>query len=183
MDHSSAAEQRATAVAKLKRAASLPRMKDGRRPPMHVEAVSEGERSQGEERDATDAQEEIERGRNGREGKSSEEEVSANEVSKGKDTGTGARSEVEATTDAEAVGESLEPRELRNEEGEGPPRGSRSRWRDGEESSKTTLKVSDEVKRIEGLEGQGDGQALPSLQFCQPYQRVFSRRELHLWSW
>ena len=40
----SIAEQRATAVAKLKRAASLPRMKDGRRPPMHVEAVSEGER-------------------------------------------------------------------------------------------------------------------------------------------
>ncbi|KAI8994088.1 hypothetical protein BD414DRAFT_457527 [Trametes punicea] len=50
MDQSSAAEQRATAVAKLKRAASLPRMKDGRRPPMHVEAVSEGERSQSEER-------------------------------------------------------------------------------------------------------------------------------------
>ncbi|KAI0373578.1 hypothetical protein BV20DRAFT_962784 [Pilatotrama ljubarskyi] len=50
MDPSSAAEQRATAVAKLKRAASLPRMKDGRRPPMHVEAVSEGERSNSEER-------------------------------------------------------------------------------------------------------------------------------------
>jgi serine/arginine repetitive matrix protein 2 len=49
MDQSSAAEQRAFAVAKLKRAASLPRMKDGRRPPMpmHVEAVSEGERSLG----------------------------------------------------------------------------------------------------------------------------------------
>lgn len=44
MEPSSVAEQRATAVAKLKRAASLPRMKDGRRPPMHVEAVSEGER-------------------------------------------------------------------------------------------------------------------------------------------
>ncbi|PCH43463.1 hypothetical protein WOLCODRAFT_144515 [Wolfiporia cocos MD-104 SS10] len=44
MDPSSVAEQRAFAVAKLKRAASLPRMKDGRRPPMHVEAVSEGER-------------------------------------------------------------------------------------------------------------------------------------------
>ncbi|KAI0633900.1 hypothetical protein C8Q77DRAFT_822680 [Trametes polyzona] len=52
MDPSAAAEQRATAVAKLKRAASLPRMKDGRRPPMHVEAVSEGERSQSEERKA-----------------------------------------------------------------------------------------------------------------------------------
>ncbi|KAI0666691.1 hypothetical protein C8Q78DRAFT_983930 [Trametes maxima] len=52
MDPPSAAEQRATAVAKLKRAASLPRMKDGRRPPMHVEAVSEGERSQSEERKA-----------------------------------------------------------------------------------------------------------------------------------
>ncbi|KAJ7703117.1 hypothetical protein B0H17DRAFT_975117 [Mycena rosella] len=37
-------EQRMLAVAKLKRAASLPRMKDGRRPPMHVEAVSEGEK-------------------------------------------------------------------------------------------------------------------------------------------
>ncbi|KAG8895997.1 hypothetical protein FRB99_000225, partial [Tulasnella sp. 403] len=36
---------RAFAVAKLKRAASLPRMKDGRRPPMHGEAVSEGERA------------------------------------------------------------------------------------------------------------------------------------------
>ncbi|KAI0051205.1 hypothetical protein FA95DRAFT_1554782 [Auriscalpium vulgare] len=46
MEQPSAAEQRAFAVAKLKRAASLPRMKDGRRPPMHVEAVSEGERSQ-----------------------------------------------------------------------------------------------------------------------------------------
>lgn len=45
-----AAEQRANAVAKLKRAASLPRMRDGRRPPMHVEGVSEGERSQEEER-------------------------------------------------------------------------------------------------------------------------------------
>lgn len=32
------------AVAKLKRAASVPRLKDGRRPPMHVEAVSEGEK-------------------------------------------------------------------------------------------------------------------------------------------
>ena len=40
---SSAAEQRATAVAMLKRAASLPRMKDGRRPRLHPEAVSEGE--------------------------------------------------------------------------------------------------------------------------------------------
>lgn len=38
------AEQRAVLVAKLKRAASLPRMKDGRRPPMHAEAVSESEK-------------------------------------------------------------------------------------------------------------------------------------------
>lgn len=37
------------AVAMLKRAASLPRMKDGRRPPMHVEAMSEGEKGQSEE--------------------------------------------------------------------------------------------------------------------------------------
>ena len=50
MEQSTAAEQRAVAVAKLKRAASLPRMKDGRRPPMHVEAVSEGEKSQVEEK-------------------------------------------------------------------------------------------------------------------------------------
>src|ERR1700732_170708 len=42
---SSAAEQRAFAVARLKRAASLPRMKDGRRPPMHVDGVSEGEKT------------------------------------------------------------------------------------------------------------------------------------------
>ncbi|KAF8200913.1 hypothetical protein BJ912DRAFT_587442 [Pholiota molesta] len=45
----SRAEQRMAAVAKLKRAASLPRMKDGRRPPMHVEAVSEGEKVPSEE--------------------------------------------------------------------------------------------------------------------------------------
>lgn len=50
MEQTTAAEQRAFAVAKLKRAASLPRMKDGRRPPMHVEAVSEGEKSQVEDK-------------------------------------------------------------------------------------------------------------------------------------
>lgn len=43
-DPSSVAEQRANAVAKLKRAASLPRLKNGRRPQMHNEVVSEGER-------------------------------------------------------------------------------------------------------------------------------------------
>ncbi|KAJ2913139.1 hypothetical protein MD484_g7274, partial [Candolleomyces efflorescens] len=43
--HVSRAEQRAVLVAKLKRAASLPRMKDGRRPPMHTEAVSESEQA------------------------------------------------------------------------------------------------------------------------------------------
>lgn len=48
-DPASAAEQRANAVAKLRRAASLPRMKDGRRPPMHIEAVSDGERFQAED--------------------------------------------------------------------------------------------------------------------------------------
>lgn len=46
MESSTPAEQRAFAVAKIKRATSLPRMKDGRRPRMHDEAVSEGERSQ-----------------------------------------------------------------------------------------------------------------------------------------
>ena len=45
MDPNAVAEQRANEVAKLRRAASLPRMKDGRRPPMHGEqgGVSEGE--------------------------------------------------------------------------------------------------------------------------------------------
>jgi serine/arginine repetitive matrix protein 2 len=44
MEASTPAEQRAFAVAKIKRATSLPRMKDGRRPRMHPDAVSEGER-------------------------------------------------------------------------------------------------------------------------------------------
>jgi serine/arginine repetitive matrix protein 2 len=45
-----AAEQRVFAVAKLKGAASFPRMKDDRRPPMHVEAASEEEKSQVDEK-------------------------------------------------------------------------------------------------------------------------------------
>ena len=53
MEPPSIAEQRATAVAMLKRAASLPRMKDGRRPPMHVEAVSEGERAEKPEEESS----------------------------------------------------------------------------------------------------------------------------------
>ncbi|KAG1802736.1 uncharacterized protein HD556DRAFT_1284518 [Suillus plorans] len=44
-DPGSVAEQRANAVAKLKRAASLPRLKNGRRPQMHNEVVSEGEKT------------------------------------------------------------------------------------------------------------------------------------------
>jgi serine/arginine repetitive matrix protein 2 len=48
-DQSFVAERRA-AVAKLKRAASLPRMKDGRRPRMHVDGASDGERTQNEDR-------------------------------------------------------------------------------------------------------------------------------------
>lgn len=63
MESSSVAEQRATAVAKLKRAASLPRMKDGRRPPMHVEAVSEGERVQGDGKLDEDSAQESEEGK------------------------------------------------------------------------------------------------------------------------
>jgi len=55
--HSSRAEQRMAAVAKLKRAASLPRMKDGRRPPMHNESVSEGEKVATEEDKATSDEE------------------------------------------------------------------------------------------------------------------------------
>ncbi|KIM50412.1 hypothetical protein SCLCIDRAFT_34314 [Scleroderma citrinum Foug A] len=39
-DAASVAEQRANAVARLRRVVSLPRMKDSRRPPMHVEAVT-----------------------------------------------------------------------------------------------------------------------------------------------
>jgi hypothetical protein len=42
--------ERRAAVAKLKRAASLPRMKDGRRPRMHLEGSSDGERTQNEDR-------------------------------------------------------------------------------------------------------------------------------------
>ncbi|KAJ6625566.1 hypothetical protein B0H10DRAFT_1871401, partial [Mycena sp. CBHHK59/15] len=48
-------EQRMLAVAKLKRAASLPRMKDGRRPPMHVAAVSEGEKVNTDDEQKDDA--------------------------------------------------------------------------------------------------------------------------------
>ncbi|KAF8161167.1 hypothetical protein B0H34DRAFT_795996 [Crassisporium funariophilum] len=55
--HPSRAEQRMLAVAKLKRAASLPRMKDGRRPPMHNEAVSEGEKAPSEEERAESEEE------------------------------------------------------------------------------------------------------------------------------
>ncbi|TDL26145.1 hypothetical protein BD410DRAFT_836807 [Rickenella mellea] len=51
METSAAAEQRANAVAKLRRAASLPRMKNGRRPAAHGETVSDGEPIQnGEEK-------------------------------------------------------------------------------------------------------------------------------------
>lgn len=63
MEPPSVAEQRATAVARLKRAASLPRMKDGRRPPMHVEAVSEGERVQGDHNLDEDSAKESEDGK------------------------------------------------------------------------------------------------------------------------
>lgn len=63
MEPSSIAEQRATAVAKLKRAASLPRMKDGRRPPMHVEAVSEGERMDGVEKQEEESAQESDGGK------------------------------------------------------------------------------------------------------------------------
>ena len=50
MDPNDAAEQRANAVAKLRRAASLPRMKNGRRPQMpgnEAVSLSEGERADG----------------------------------------------------------------------------------------------------------------------------------------
>ncbi|KAE9411393.1 hypothetical protein BT96DRAFT_1011217 [Gymnopus androsaceus JB14] len=47
-------EQRMLAVAKLKRAASLPRLKDGRRPPMHNEGVSEGEKGPADEEQQPD---------------------------------------------------------------------------------------------------------------------------------
>ncbi|KAF8633447.1 hypothetical protein AX17_004616 [Amanita inopinata Kibby_2008] len=51
----SPSEQRMLAVARLKRAASLPRMKDGRRPPMHPEAMSEGEKALTDEEQRDDA--------------------------------------------------------------------------------------------------------------------------------
>lgn len=54
-----AADLRAVAVAKLKRAASLPRMKDGRRPPMHDDAVSEGDRSNNAESGAVSQADEV----------------------------------------------------------------------------------------------------------------------------
>ncbi|KAH9851475.1 hypothetical protein C2E23DRAFT_733101 [Lenzites betulinus] len=89
MDPSSAAEQRATAVAKLKRAASLPRMKDGRRPPMHVEAYSEGERTQSEERRAEEEQSAAEG-----------QQTSAEETQNGYTNGT--HTEASASPDEEA---------------------------------------------------------------------------------
>ena len=45
MRPSTAAEQRALAIAKIRRATALPRLSNGLRPRMHVEAVSEGEDS------------------------------------------------------------------------------------------------------------------------------------------
>ncbi|RPD63643.1 hypothetical protein L227DRAFT_357362 [Lentinus tigrinus ALCF2SS1-6] len=128
MDHSSAAEQRATAVAKLKRAASLPRMKDGRRPPMHVEAVSEGERSQGEERnpgeERNDGEERSGRSlsREGSSGRELGEEATANE------TLNGAHVNPVPASEPEVAGEAVEPEQSRNgdadgEEGDGAPSG------------------------------------------------------------
>ena len=61
MEPPSIAEQRATAVAMLRRAASLPRMKDGRRPPMHVEAVSEGERNEKPDEESAQDSDEMEK--------------------------------------------------------------------------------------------------------------------------
>ena len=52
------AEVRAGAVARLKRAASLPRIKGGRRPPMHPEGTSEGEKSRDELSNPSSKQEE-----------------------------------------------------------------------------------------------------------------------------
>ncbi|KAI0743334.1 hypothetical protein C8Q80DRAFT_1180359 [Daedaleopsis nitida] len=116
MDLSSAAEQRATAVAKLKRAASLPRMKDGRRPPMHVEAVSEGERSQGEDRDVRS-----------RSGSRDEEDQREQRVAEPVEEMTN-RSYSEPVETAEPSGMIVESEQLRNddadaEEGERPLNG------------------------------------------------------------
>ena len=52
MEQITIAKQRASAIAKLKRATSSVRMKDGRRPPMHVEAMSK-EKSQVEKVEQT----------------------------------------------------------------------------------------------------------------------------------
>ncbi|KDR75813.1 hypothetical protein GALMADRAFT_68561 [Galerina marginata CBS 339.88] len=77
--HSSRAEQRMLAVAKLKRAASLPRMKDGRRPPMHVEAVSEGEKAQSEEEMVASEEEKQKNGAEQTVGLDEEEQMQAEE--------------------------------------------------------------------------------------------------------
>ena len=122
MDLSSAAEQRATAVAKLKRAASLPRMKDGRRPPMHVEAVSEGERSQGEDRNDSEERSGRSASREGSSGRDLGEQATASE------TLNGAHANSVPVAEAEVAAKMGEPEQLRSgdadgEEGDGAASG------------------------------------------------------------
>ncbi|TFK85563.1 hypothetical protein K466DRAFT_551902 [Polyporus arcularius HHB13444] len=113
MDQSSAAEQRATAVAKLKRAASLPRMKDGRRPPMHVEAVSEGERSQGEERIEDEERSGRSLSREGSSGRELAEEATTSE------TLNGAHVNSVPISETDVASEAVEPEQLPNGDAEG----------------------------------------------------------------
>ena len=104
-----AAEARATAIAKLKRAASLPRMKDGRRPPMHVEGYSEGERSQGDDRNDSEERDAGSASSNGMDGGSGE-------------ALSGSLGETSTPSQAGTVGEKAETGETPNDDGDGEDR-------------------------------------------------------------
>ncbi|KAI0063594.1 hypothetical protein BV25DRAFT_395576 [Artomyces pyxidatus] len=105
MEQPTAAEQRAFAVAKLKRAASLPRMKDGRRPPMHVEAVSEGEKSQ-LERNGDDAE-----GQQEDESQQEEDSFAVSDGQEGPDAEWVGESSVAVVERNEAKAEEVKPEE------------------------------------------------------------------------
>ncbi|TFY63717.1 hypothetical protein EVJ58_g3083 [Rhodofomes roseus] len=154
MEPSTVAEQRATAVAKLKRAASLPRMKDGRRPPMHVEAVSEGERMEDDGRadeemeDESDVRRGVAGGRVG---------PRAWDRSGGGGEGRG-HTATATTRDPSAVGKAV-----------------------GEhaDSLEAEIPLADALTDLQGHEEQGD-ETLATRQLRQPYKRVFRGRVLSL---
>jgi serine/arginine repetitive matrix protein 2 len=104
---SSPAEQRANAVAKLKRAASLPRMKNGRRPPLHAEGVSEGDQSklEGDDHDTSGGEKsskpDVEDGGTVDEAVSAPPAESQTEADQAKDTGTESEKTKESETEKE----------------------------------------------------------------------------------